>query len=249
MSMRRRLRVPILVAGATCPGTHRQGQRSVVIPLDDFGDHLNSCTRTGRPQRRALPFERAWIQVFREAGLNVQPKPLVRNLGLIPAPPASDGRQLDFVATGSDLCGGLPLGCDPTLRSVLDCKGVPHEYDAFEQARKDKNEAYRDVRESGRISLVVLAALTGGRFSDESAQVLRSLVRQKCAAAPPLMRGSLRQAFSQRWWQILSCAVQRASVACLQESFPPVAGPWEFPDDFAVAEEATEVPVFSRLGP
>ena len=74
-------------------------------------------------------------------------------------------------------------------------------------------------------------------------------MRQKGAAAPPLMRGSIRQAFSQRWWQILSCAAQRASVACLQESFPPVAGPWELPDDFAVAEDATEVPVFSRLGP
>ena len=29
--------------------------------------------------------------------MNVQPKPLVRNLGLTPPPDASDGRQLDFV--------------------------------------------------------------------------------------------------------------------------------------------------------
>ena len=204
--MRRRLRVPILVAGASCPGTHNEGQRSVVVPLDVFGDHLNSCTRTGRPQRRALPFERAWIQVFREAGLNVQPKPLVRNLGLVPSPAASDSRQLDFVASGSDLCGGLPLGCDPTLMSVLDCRGVPLDGDVFEQARQRKNDTYREVRESSRVALIVLA-LTGGRFSEESAQVVRSLVRQKGAAAPPLMRGSIRQAFSQRWWQILSCAV------------------------------------------
>ena len=217
--------------------------------MDALGDHLNSCTRTGRTQRRALPFERAWIQVFREAGLNVQPKPLVRNLGLTPPPDSSDSRQLDFVVSGSNVCGGLPLGCDPTLMSVLNCRGEPHGGDVFKQARQRKEETYRDVKDSGRISLVVLAALTGGRFSDESAQVVRSLAQQKSEAAPPLLRGSIRQGYSQRWWPILSCAVQRASIACLQGSFPPVAGPWEFPDDFAVADEAAEVQFFSRLGP
>jgi len=142
-----------------------------------------------------------------------------------------------------------PSRLRPNVDECSGLQGVPHGGDVFEQARQRKDETYRDVRESGRISLVVLAALTGGRFSDESAQVVRSLVQQKCAAAPPLLRGTIRQGFSQRWWQILSCAVQRASVACLQESFPPVAGPWEFPDDFAVAEEAADVPMFSRMGP
>jgi hypothetical protein len=90
IAIRRRLHLPILVAGATCPGTPPRS-----VPLDPLGDHLCSCTRTGRIQRRALPFERAWIQVFREAGVSVRPKPLVRELGLVGADP-TDRRQLDF---------------------------------------------------------------------------------------------------------------------------------------------------------
>jgi hypothetical protein len=203
---------------------------------------------TGRLQRRALPFERAWIQVFREAGVNVRPKPLVRDLGLVQAR-SNDRRQLDFLASGSTVRGGLPLACDPTLGSVLDGKGRPHSGYVFQRARTRKENKYWDVDASSSISLVVLAALVGGRFSEESPQVLRSLVRQKCDSAPPLLRGSFRQAFSQRWWGILSCAVQRTTAASLQAGFPPVAGPWPVPPDFSVLEEAQEAPSFSRLGP
>ena len=172
----------------------------------------------------------------------------MRNLGLAGSSD-SDNRQLDFLATGTTVCGGLPLGCDPTLGSVLDCKGVPHSGDVFKNTRNKKEGTYRDVVESGRVSLVVLAALTGGRFSDESAQVLRALVAQKSEGAPRLLRGSFRQIFSQRWWGILSCAVQRATAASLQECFPPVPGPWEIPDDCFVVEEVCDVPSFSRLAP
>jgi hypothetical protein len=245
IAMRRRLRLPILIAGSACPGSHRDGR---AIPLDVYGDHLNSCTLTGGPQRRALPFERAWAQVFREAGINVRPKPYVRDLGL-PAVLESDERRLDFLATGSTYQGGLPLACDPSLGSALDCKGNPHGGDLFGKVRRDKEGTYRDVKDSGRVALVVLAALTGGRFSEESTEVLRSLIRQKCEGAPPLLRGSIRQGFSQRWRELLSCAIQRASVACLQGFLPPVAGPFEVPDDFSIAEESREAPMFSRLGP
>ena len=121
--------------------------------------------------------------------------------------------------------------------------------DVFRNTRNRKQETYSDVVASGRVSLVVLAALTGGRFSDEAAQVVRSLVALKCERAPKLLRGSFRQAFSQRWWQILSCAVQRATAASLEECFPPLPGPWEIPEDFVVVEEECEAPSFSRLSP
>ena len=224
--MRRRLRLPVLVAGSTCPGTHRdRNNRTMQVPLDQFGDHLCSCTNTGRPQRRALPFERAWAQIFREAGANVQPKPFVRDLGLAGSSD-SDNRQLDFLATGTTVHGGLPIACDPTLGSVLDYKGVPHSGGVFKNTRNKKEGTYSDVVASGRVALVVLAALTGGRLSDEAAQVLRALVAQKTEGAPRLLRGSFQQVFSHRWWGILSCAVQRATAALLQECFPPIAGPW-----------------------
>jgi hypothetical protein len=243
IAMRRRLRLPVPVTGLTCPGSHNPP-----VPLDPYGDHLCSCMTAGRIQRRALAFERAWEQVFREGGASVQPKPYVRDLGL-EGTDVNDQRRLDFLATGTTVHGGIPLACDATLGSVLNCTGRRHAGDVFKIARARKESKYSDVHESGRVSLVVLAALSGGRFSKESAQIVRSLVQQKTEAAPPLLRGTFRQAYFHRWWSVLSCAVQRSVAAGLRHTFAPVAGPWGVPPDFLVIEEVQEAPAFSRLGP
>ena len=71
--------------------------------------------------RRAKPLERAWQQVFKEAGARVMPQPLLRDMDLA-VTSADDGRQLDFVACG---LSPLPLCGDATIVSSLDSEGKP----------------------------------------------------------------------------------------------------------------------------
>ena len=57
---RLRLPFPLDVRRCSCGGT-----------LDELGDHRSACSQVGKLARRAVPLERAWARVCREAGARV----------------------------------------------------------------------------------------------------------------------------------------------------------------------------------
>ena len=88
-----------------------------------MGDHLASCMRTGGVQRRAKPLERAWQQVFREAGARVVPQAFVRDMDM--GVPAADNRRIDLVARGLPLFGGVLICGDAAMVSPVHANGEP----------------------------------------------------------------------------------------------------------------------------
>ena len=68
-----------------------------------------------------------------------------------------------------------------------------------EQARRTKEATYPELAGGeGRARLVVLAAVTGGRWSAESAQFLRCLAQAKVETAPVLMQNRVKAAWLRR---------------------------------------------------
>ena len=53
--------------------------------LDTLGDHRAACSTVGVLQTRAVPLERAWARVRREAGGRVRANAYLRNLNLLDA--------------------------------------------------------------------------------------------------------------------------------------------------------------------
>ena len=138
-------------------------------PLDDFGDHYSACMPTGRVQARAKPVERAWTQVFVEAGATVHPQKLLKEVTAF-AVDQDDARRIDALVTGLPCYHGRPLFCDVTVRSPLNRNGTPHPRSAevdgatFRKAQQDKERMYHDVSDSAHAELTVLAAEVDGRW-------------------------------------------------------------------------------------
>ena len=116
-ALRRRFRLPLHLGTRFCTA------RRCGMPLDRNGDHLASCSCTSLLQRRAKPLERSWQLVLREAGARVVPQQLMRDMDV--AITASDGRQLDLVAYGLPVFGGVPICGDATIVAPLDRQGRP----------------------------------------------------------------------------------------------------------------------------
>ncbi len=252
----RRLRIALPLgmqnSSANGPAEERCPGRTCSIALDHFGDHCLSCNRSGRIQRRAKIPERAWAQVFREAGARCDIQPYVRDLGL-PGALAGDPRRVDLVAHGLRFASGLPLVCDVTLRSPLTSMGDPvgaaaaRAGSTFAVARADKRRQYADVATSPRCSFQVLASEIGGRFAPECDWLVRELCRDRVARVPLVIRRSLRLAWHRRWWGILSIAVQGAvafSVGCT--ALPGLDR--DAPDASEVLVARGEPPLVSRVG-
>ena len=63
--------------------------------------------------------------------------------------------------------------------------------------------------------LVVLGTEVGGRWNQDALRLVRRLARFRARAAPQLLRRSAAVAWSNRWWGILSIAVQDALAATI----------------------------------
>ena len=180
-----------------------------------------------------------------------RPQPLVRRLGLAGCAP-DDQRRLDFAVYGLDIFGGLPLCVDATIVSPLSAEGVPHpgcasDHDAvFAQAMRDKYAKYSDLVASDRCVFLVVAAGTGGRWSDDCVRLLRELARFRAASEPPLLRRSMQAAFLRRWWSLLSVALHDSIAAALDPSLDVVEG--VFPILDAVDVWARDPPLVSAIG-
>ena len=106
------------------------------------------------------------------------------------------------------VCGGLPLCIDATIVSPLTVEGVPHpgcasdENAVFVRAVREKLVTYHDLAASRRCALIVAAAGTGGRWSDDLIRLIRELARFRASSEPELLRNSMRLAYHRRWWSL-----------------------------------------------
>ena len=77
------------------------------------------------------------------------------------------------------------------------------------------------------LTLVVLSCEVGGRWGTDSLKFVRRLARARARGAPPLLRASARQAWANRWWGLLSVAVQDALAATLTRQGHQAMGGFE----------------------
>ena len=98
---------------------------------------------------------------------------------------AEDARQIEVLAQDLPYFGGAQLAVDVTLRCVLSCEGEAHPHAAdtdgavLLKARADKEMTCPEVATSGRCRLVVMAIETGGRWSEEAAEMIQLLSHAK----------------------------------------------------------------------
>ena len=127
---------------------------------------------------RAVPLEKMWARILREAGARVREHFFLRNAGIESISP-QDGRHIEIVATGLPLHRGVPLAVDATLVSPLHADGSPQPGAASEagaslrRAEHSKQTTYPELVDSARLRLVTAAMEAGGR-SNEAAQQLLS---------------------------------------------------------------------------
>ena len=162
----------------------------------------------------------------REAGAGVTPNAFVRDLD-VGAFNGLDGRRIEVIADGLTLWHGAQLAIDTMLVSLLRRDGSPRRGAArragvaLEEARCRKETTYPElVGECGRARLVVLAAESGGRWSDETAHFLRSSVKAKAESVPLLLQNRVKAAWLRRWSSILACSAGRAFALSLLDRRP-----------------------------
>ena len=221
--LRRRLRLPLMDGLSCCPAhSHGTGNNYSTdkIALDEFGDHLTSCMRTGRVQRRANILEKIWMQIFQEAGGTIVPNEKLRHMRIGVDP--EDRRRVEFAVYNLKFCP--PLLCDATQVSPLAQNGTPHPKcaveagAAFELAEKRKTSTYREAAEAaGQVQLETFACEVGGRWSQNCVKWVEKLAKYKASEELPHLRRASEFAWHSRWWSLLSVAAQRAFALSLVE--------------------------------
>ena len=149
-------------------------------------------------QTRAVPLEKMWRRVCKEAGGQLQRTGFLRdtNLGDVRA---TDGRRVECVVNGLSPLG-KQLAVDITLVSALKRNGDPrpkaHRENgvALAEARKDKQRKYPELERGTRCRLVVTAMEVGGRWSEEAYYILDTLAEGRTRNVPQTLRGSVYQA-------------------------------------------------------
>ena len=161
-----------------------------------------------------------WARILSEAGARVSENVFLRDTAL-PSIEASDGRRLEVVATGLPVHRGVPLGVDVTMVSPLHMKGEPWARadsvagTAIRRAERDKRSTYRDLVGSPVLRPTTVACEVGGRWSQDTADLIESLVGAKSRSAAPRLRSSMVVAYRRRWWSLLSLVAQDALASTL----------------------------------
>ena len=219
--LRRRLRLRMALGTQRCPA-----RRCLSHRLDAYGDHLSACPRSGLLRRRAGLTETALRRVLREAGARVVPNMRLRDAGV---PGVRDDREVEAVAFGLPLRGGVPIFVDITLVSPVRANGLPaHRADtvngaAAAEAEHRKQVKYPELVASADAHLEVVALETGGRWSQASAAFVSELAWARAGAAPALLRAAAAHARIARWTAILAVAAQGALAASLLGHEPGLA--------------------------
>ena len=141
----------------------------------------------------------------REAGARVSVNVFLRDLDLPIG--AIDQRRIEVVAEGLPVFHRAQLAIDATLVSPLRADGEPHrrcpdeDGAALTFARRRKERTYPELAGGrGRARLLVIAAETGGRFSEETQTLLRLLAEAKTRSTPMLLR--VRSFCLRRAWRL-----------------------------------------------
>ena len=190
-----RLHLPLPITEAVCEGCG--------APVDIHGHHRAACMRTERVKRRAVPTERVLARVFREAGARVRFNAFLRDMNV--GVPATDTRRIEVLAQDLPCFAGAQLAVDITLRSALTSNGeaqpqAEHTDGAvLSAARHDKERCYPELARSGRCRLVVVGMETGGRWSDEAAEVVRQLACARARDVPCHLSQPAELAWERRW--------------------------------------------------
>ena len=124
---------------------------------------------------------------------------------------ALDNRLVEVIADGLPLWHGAQLAIDTTLVSPC-AETIQHEEHSgstLQEARRRKRTYPELAGEAGRARLVVLAAEVGGRWSDETAQILRWLAKARVDSVPSLLQGRVKVACLRRWSSLLACSAAR----------------------------------------
>ena len=139
---------------------------------------------------------------------------------------------------------GAQLAIDTTLVSPLHRDGSARRGAAsrprlaLEQTKRKEATYPELVGDDGRARLVVLAAETGGRWSNETAQFLRGLAKGKAETAPLLMQNRVLSAWLARWNGILACIARKAFALSLLERRPNPGTGVDIPSEQEVMRDA-----------
>ena len=139
---------------------------------------------------------------------------MLRQLGLLSISPV-DCRRLEIVATGLPIARGAPVAIDATMVSPLHADGSPWNNSdvrpgvPFERAEEAKETTYPELLGHDAVKLITLAYEVGGRWSDESHDLVLLQLKQGVLLA------TFRQLHWCPWWALLSCAQQDALASTL----------------------------------
>ena len=142
-------------------------------PLDTLGDHRAACSTVGLLPRRAVPLERAWARVCREAGGRVKAHRYLNDMNL-PSVDSCDSRRLEVVVSGLPLHHGAQIAVDATQVSPLGRTGRAHprthwrDGAALERAVRKKEDKYPELLRARRCRLLVTGQEVDGRWSEEA---------------------------------------------------------------------------------
>ena len=101
------------------------------LPLNSCGHHRAACAQAGVLGRRGWALESVAARICREAGGRVTTNVLLRDF-VVEMPNVADGPQLEVVADGLPLFGGVQLAIDTTLVCALRRDGNPTHNAAIE---------------------------------------------------------------------------------------------------------------------
>ena len=209
----RRLRLPLGLDHKRC----KCGRK-----LDAQGDHRAACSTVGVLKVRAIPQERAWARVCREAGGRVTTNRRVADLNLgAQRQQREDNRSLEVVVQGLPVHHGAQVAVDATLVSPLKRNGEARpkadwlDGAALQAAQKDKETRYPELLDARRCKLLVAGQETGGRWSEEAYLFLVELARAKADSATRVLRGATATAYLRRWTALISKAAMESLVDTL----------------------------------
>ena len=163
-ALARRLGLQIAPVGDTCEGCG--------APLDPYGYHRNTCTRTGRCHPRHRVIVQAWRRVFRESGITIPDRNVeryIRDTHLRRSTP--DARRMDLVTPGiPSVFRGCPLFMDATCHSPVHGNGEPMPRAAgangavlAEADRRNREVDHPDVEAAPHAQLLCLRVETYGK--------------------------------------------------------------------------------------
>ena len=217
-SQLRRLRLPVPLTARACPCRRA---------FDPPGDHRAACPRSGAPQSRCTPLERAAARVCSEAGARVITHTLTSNFN-IPTIQRIDNRRIEVIAHGFISLGRKPVGHWHHHRFP------PHQPSSTpatqRTTRKRGTTGCAKVQRTDVPRTCPSSSLPPGRFWSwsrtplewRSSRVHPQLAKARARQSPDPLRQAVTAALIARWSAFLAHATftaVAASLLCEDNSF------------------------------